>query len=150
MTAALLSFLAGFGSEALSTLWVGAVERKRPWSSAVYAAAWALLALLGLDRALREFWAAVAWVGGYGAGSLVVVLWLRRNLQEETSIAEPERRPQCSCPRYGGSVDRCTGLADPRCRGGNCTVCCMRYCGEGACRTPVGEPGKPAARVTAG
>lgn len=86
---ALLAFFAGFGSEALATLWVSAVERKRPAVAGIYASAWALLALLGLERALHETLAAALWVIGYGAGAFVVVWWdaWRRGKSEDDFAA---------------------------------------------------------------
>ncbi len=78
MIPALLAFVAGFGSEALATLWVSAVERKHAAVAGIYAAAWAALALLGLERALHETFAAIAWVIGYGAGAFTVVWWTKR------------------------------------------------------------------------
>jgi hypothetical protein len=71
--------------------------------------------------------AALLFVGGF---------WPRKK-----SVEPPApKREQCASTCFVGSIYRCEGLADPRCKAGNCTAHCNQHCGVD-CRLPVGKPG---------
>lgn len=48
-------------------------------------------------------------------------------------FGDPYRSRPCSATRAAWSNDRCPAMADPRCRGNNCTRHCNEHC-DGACR----------------
>ena len=57
-----------------------------------------------------------------------------------THPTAPSLPTPCAAARYAGCYERCVGVADKRCKGGNCTAHCRDYCG-GTCLAPVGTPG---------
>jgi hypothetical protein len=74
----LLAFVSGFADEGLSVFWVHHAAKGNAFSSGLYSGLQAIARVVGIGESIHDWRYGPAYVLGYGLGSSVAVLWLKR------------------------------------------------------------------------